>query len=298
MSEGPLQITKTIQDARSCIAQFRQSGETIAVVPTMGYLHAGHMALLARAQASADRVVATIFVNPTQFDAGTDLDNYPRDEARDLVMLQDAKVDMVFMPSANEVYPDGDETVVEVTKLSNKLHGALRPGHFRGVSTVVTRLFNIIQPDYACFGEKDYQQLQVIRRMVRDLAIPVSILPVATVRDEDGLALSSRNARLSLEDRAAAIVLPRALDNMERIAHKPGTTVKEIYTIIADTIRSEPLASLQGLDIVRAESMEDLQDPLCGKIAIMLSVAFGDVLLLDQREITVAASSRSSGKSD
>lgn len=275
----------TIADTRARIRRWRQAGERIAVVPTMGSLHAGHLALVARARAAADRVVVTIFVNPAQFDDAADLAAYPRDAVGDIAQLQAAGVDLLFMPQAAEIYAEGDETIVEVTELSNRLHGSVRPGHFRGVTTVVARLFNIVQADIACFGEKDYQQLQVIRRMTRDLAFPVEILAVPTVRDQDGLALSSRNSRLTPDDRRAAVVLSQALAAAEQHLAAPGATVHSLRELITAMIAGEPRATLSGLDIVRAETLAELDDPLEGRIAIMLSVSFGEVLLLDQREI-------------
>ena len=162
-----MKICRTIAECRAEVAGFRKAGETVGLVPTMGFLHEGHMALVAAAQEATDRVVVTIFVNPTQFGEASDLDAYPRDEERDFEMLCAAGVDCVLVPPVIEVYPEGDETIVETTRMANMLHGLVRPGHFRGVTTVVARLFNFVQPDVACFGEKDYQQLQVIKRMTR-----------------------------------------------------------------------------------------------------------------------------------
>ena len=277
-----MQVCRTISDCRNTIRGFRQKGQTIGLVPTMGFLHAGHMALVAEAKSRADRVVVTIFVNPTQFGQASDLESYPRDEMRDLKMLEKAGVDVVLIPEVEEVYPEGDETIVETTRLANMLHGKVRPGHFRGVTTVVARLFNFVQPDIACFGEKDYQQLQVIKRMTRDLAFPIDIVGVPIVREADGLAMSSRNVRLVAEDRKAALVLSRALDAAEA---QPDKSVEGLRALITEVIGSEPRATLKGLDIVEAETLNDIQGPLTSTTAIMLSVEFGGVLLLDQREI-------------
>ena len=278
-----MQVCRTISDCRAALAEFRLNSETIGLVPTMGFLHAGHMALVAEAKKRADRVVATIFVNPTQFGEASDLDAYPRDEARDLEMLEAAGVDVVLIPEVAEVYPAGDETIVETTRMANVLHGKVRPGHFRGVTTVVARLFNYTQPDVACFGEKDYQQLQVIKRMSRDLGFPVDIIGVPIVREEDGLAMSSRNVRLSPEDRAAALVLSRSLDEAEGSGLR---SVAGLKNLISDIIASEPRAALRGLDIVEAETLNEIEAGYVGPIAIMMSVEFGGVLLLDQRVIT------------
>ncbi|MGH1466872.1 MAG: pantoate--beta-alanine ligase [Cognatishimia sp.] len=277
-----MQVCRTVSDCRKTVAGFRQNGETIGLVPTMGFLHAGHIELVKTAKSQADRVVVTIFVNPTQFGDASDLDAYPRDEARDLAMLKDAGVDLVLIPEVAEVYPEGDETIVETTRMANMLHGLVRPGHFRGVTTVVARLFNFVQPDVACFGEKDYQQLQVIKRMTRDLAFPITIIGVPIVREADGLAMSSRNVRLNAKDRAAALVIARSLAAAEALPEKSVTSLRET---IAQTLNAEPRATIRGLDIVEAETLNDITGPLTSPAAIMLSVEFGGVLLLDQRVI-------------
>ena len=279
-----MKVCRTVAECRETLGQYRRASERIGLVPTMGFLHAGHMALVKEAKRRSDRVVATIFVNPTQFGEAADLDAYPRDEARDLVMLKEAGVDVVLIPEVADVYPAGDETIVETTRMANMLHGKVRPGHFRGVTTVVARLFNFTQPDVACFGEKDYQQLQVIKRMTRDLGFPIEIIGVPIVREADGLAMSSRNVRLSPEDRQAALVLSRALDAAEA---SEAPTVDALRDVIATAIGAEPRATLRGLDIVQAETLNTIGAGYAGPIAIMLSVEFGGVLLLDQRVITL-----------
>ncbi|MDO6799595.1 pantoate--beta-alanine ligase [Shimia thalassica] len=280
-----MEVCRTIADCRTLVRRFRTAGESVGLVPTMGFLHEGHMSLVAAAKEAADRVVVTIFVNPTQFGEAADLESYPRDEARDLEMLEQAGVDVVLIPSVEEVYPGGDETIVETTRMANMLHGLVRPGHFRGVTTVVARLFNFVQPDIACFGEKDYQQLQVIKRMTRDLAFPIDIRGVPTVREPDGLAMSSRNVRLTPEDRAAALVLSQSLTAAEQAAAK-GTTIEALRDLISTTVSAEPRATLCGLDIVGAENLSDLSGDLTSPAAIMISVEFGGILLIDQRVVT------------
>ncbi len=280
-----MEICRTRACIRALADKWRREGEKIALVPTMGYLHAGHMALVERARALGDRVVVWIFVNPAQFGDPEDLAKYPRDTERDLAMLRAAGVDAAFLPEVGEIYPEGDETIVETTRLANILHGEVRPGHFRGVTTVVTRFFNIIRPDFAIFGEKDYQQLQVIRRMVRDLFMDVEIVGVPTVRDRDGLALSSRNVRLSPEDRRAALVLVRALDLGAEMARE-GATTEALAAAIRAMIEAEPRATLRGLDIVHPESLAPLSGPLTGPAAILLSAEFGGILLIDQRVVS------------
>lgn len=279
-----MRICRSISDCRAAVKELRATGETVAMVPTMGFLHAGHMSLVETAKAEADHVVVSIFVNPTQFGESADLDAYPRDEERDLAMLREAGVAMVFLPEVATMYPKSDETIVETTRLANMLHGKVRPGHFRGVTTVVARLFNIVQPDVAVFGEKDYQQLQVIKRMVSDLHMPLTIIGAPTVREADGLAMSSRNVRLSAEDRQAALILSKSLAAAEAAA--TGATVVDLHKVISDTIATEPRAVLKGLDIVAAETLNDIDGPLTGPTAIMISVAFGDILLIDQRVVT------------
>jgi pantoate--beta-alanine ligase len=203
-------VVRTIDEVRAALEPHR-GGKTIALVPTMGAFHGGHIALFRAAGDSADVVVASLFVNPAQFDAAGDLDGYPRDEARDADVARDAGVDLLFVPATAEVYPPGFQTWVDVEQLGAALEGEHRPGHFRAVATVCLKLFNIVRPQLAFFGQKDAQQVAVVKRMVRDLNVDVDVRVVPTVRDEDGLALSSRNARLTPDQRARALALPRAL---------------------------------------------------------------------------------------
>jgi pantoate--beta-alanine ligase len=207
---------RSIAGVREQVRAWHLAGERVAFVPTMGNLHAGHMSLVARARELADRVVVSIFVNPLQFSAGEDLTAYPRTPAEDAALLQAAGVELLFLPDEAEIYPRGREgvTFVEVPGISELLCGASRPGHFRGVATVVCKLFNIVQPDVACFGEKDFQQLAVLRRMVAELDIPVEMVGVPTLRDPDGLAMSSRNGYLNPAERALAPALYQTLQEM------------------------------------------------------------------------------------
>jgi pantoate--beta-alanine ligase len=227
-----VRTARTIAALRADLAAREGS---VGLVPTMGSLHAGHLALFAAARAECDVVVASIFVNPAQFDDTTDLAAYPRDDARDTALAEEAGVDLLFAPPAEEIYPPGFQTWVEVEELSRGLEGSHRPGHFRGVATVCLKLFNIVRPDRAYFGQKDAQQVAVIRRMARDLDLDLTVRAIPTVRDADGLALSSRNARLSPAERKAALALPRALATGDPAAARAALDGLEVdYVEVAD----------------------------------------------------------------
>ena len=276
-----MQICRSIVEMRAAVGAMSGS---IGLVTTMGALHAGHMALV-KAASTHDNVVATIFVNPTQFGDPSDLDTYPRTETEDLALLEQAGVAAVFIPTIGEIYPEGEETIVESTNLANVFHGLVRPGHYRGVATVVTKLFNIIRADAAYFGEKDYQQLAVIRTMVRDLHMPIAIHGVQTVREHDGLAMSSRNIRLTPADRTAAPILIAALTAAE-VMIQDGATVEAAHDIIAATIATEPLATLGAIDIVDPATFAPAAGTPSGPVGIMISAEFGEVMLIDQKEVT------------
>jgi len=279
-----MQVIRTKARMRDISRGWRRSGARVGLVPTMGFLHEGHLSLVRGAQALADRVAVSIFVNPTQFGPSEDFGAYPRDEGRDLALLRAEGVDAVFAPDAAEMYHPDRQTIVETTELARVLMGKLRPGHFRGVATVVTKLFNVVEPDLACFGEKDFQQLAVIRTMVRDLDMPVEIVGVPTVREPDGLAMSSRNVRLTPEDRAAAPVLARALDLAGRLA-ADGATATQITRDVRDAIDAEPRANVQSVDLRDAETLGVVQGRLVRPAVMLLAVRFGVVLLIDQRVI-------------
>ena len=271
---------------RQAMRDWRQGASLVALVPTMGALHDGHLSLVAHARKWLDaqgggQIVASIFVNPTQFGPNEDLATYPRDEENDLALLEQAGCDAVFLPTVADIYRPGAQTVVEVTGLSRMLMGRLRPGHFRGVATVVTKLFNIVQPDAAAFGEKDYQQLAVIRQMVSDLDMPVQILPVPTMREADGLAMSSRNRRLSPAERAAAPVLARALDRAQQMVAE-GAGLPAVRAELRRMIGAEPLAHVRSIDIRDAADLSRIVT-IRRPVVILLAVRFGEVLLIDQR---------------
>ncbi len=285
-----MKVCRAIADYRSEIATYRAAGESVGLVTTMGALHAGHMALVERASAENDRVVTTIFVNPTQFGQAADLERYPRPEAQDIDMFAAAGVDAVLIPTVDEMYPAGDETIVETTRLANMLHGLVRPGHFRGVATVVTKLLNIAMADRAYFGEKDYQQLAVIRRLARDLHMPVGIVGVPTVREPDGLAMSSRNVRLSSRHRREAVALNACLDRAEMLVGG-SSTVADLRSDAFETFDGKSNSGrLVAYDVVDPDTFEPVEGPVNRPIAVMMSVQYGEgdeaVLLIDQREIT------------
>ena len=228
-----MRTLRTISEARQDLQAFRR-GRT-ALVPTMGALHAGHLALIDAARSECDTVVVSLFVNPAQFNETADLAAYPRDEGRDAALAADAGVDILFVPEPDEIYPPGFQTWVDVEELSRGLEGACRPGHFRGVATVCLKLFNIVRPQFAYFGQKDAQQIAVIRRMVRDLNLDLTVKSVPTVRDPDGLALSSRNVLLSEAEREAALALPRALSTRDPAAARAALDALEVdYVEVAD----------------------------------------------------------------
>ena len=252
---------------------------TLALVPTMGALHAGHMALIAEAKARADRVAATIFVNPMQFGANEDLSRYPRREADDAKMLEEAGCDLLWMPSVSAIYPHGFATTVRVSGVSERWEGEARPGHFDGVATVVAKLLLSVRPDVALFGEKDFQQLAVIRRMVRDLAIPAEILAVPTVREGDGLALSSRNAYLLPEERQQALALPRALE-AARAAILSGTKVPDVLAEAQNSLLNGGFSRVDYFALVEAETLEPLDHPH-GEMRLIAAAVIGTTRLID-----------------
>lgn len=284
-----METVKTIAGLRERLRDAKRQGLSIGFVPTMGYLHKGHMELVARARAENDVVVVSIFVNPLQFGANEDLAAYPRDLARDSAMLEAGKVDFLFAPEVTDMYPRPMETVVDVPGLGAELEGAVRPGHFAGVATVVTKLFNIVGPDTAYFGEKDYQQVAIIRRMVEDLAQPVHVVPVATVREADGLACSSRNVYLSQTERAAAVIVPQALAEAERLRGDGITTAAELEAALKAFIETEPLANPEVVAVRDPDTLAPLTEITGRAILVLLFVRIGKTKLLDNRTIAAPA---------
>ena len=266
------------------IVELREWRRTITgalgLVPTMGYLHDGHLSLVRASKTACDHTAATIFVNPTQFGPTEDLSRYPRDEARDLALLEVEGVDAVFIPAVAEMYPDGFDTYVTVEHLTQRLEGASRPTHFRGVTTVVMKLLQIAQPDRAYFGQKDAQQLAVVRRMVRDLDVPVEIVGMPIVREPDGLALSSRNVYLTPEQRQAALVLNRALRHAEKRFADGERDAAILRGEMEAMIRAEPLAEIDYVSIAGANTLDELDRIDCPALS-SLAVRFGSTRLID-----------------
>ena len=267
----------TIAEMRRALAGVQGS---VGLVPTMGYLHAGHMALVERARRENDVVVVSIFVNPTQFGPNEDYGRYPRDLGRDLAMLREAGVDFVFTPEPSEMYPEGFCSFVSVEGLSEKLEGAFRPGHFRGVATVVAKLFNIVPAQRAYFGQKDAQQVVVIRRMARDLNFPHEIVTVPTVREPDGLALSSRNVYLNPEQRRSALVLSRALFAARELYERGERDAREIRSAMRAMLDAEPGVTTDYVTVSDPESLEELER-IEGPALVALAARVGDTRLID-----------------
>jgi len=265
---------------RAYLRAARKDDKRIGFVPTMGAFHEGHLTLMRRARADCDIVVVSVFVNPTQFGPGEDFERYPRDLARDSRLAQQVGVDALFTPTVEEIYPAGAQMVVEVPVLAARWEGEARPGHFRGVATVCAKLFQIVQPDRAYFGQKDYQQLKVVERLVADLHIPLTVVPVPTVREEDGLAMSSRNAYLSAEERRAATVLHRALTRAESLFESGERSGKVLRAALTETLTSEPLAKPDYAAIADAETLEPLETVEDRAVAL-LAVRIGATRLID-----------------
>jgi pantoate--beta-alanine ligase len=281
-SRNDMLVIESIADMRQWSEWQRRRRQRIVLVPTMGFLHEGHLCLVRAARLRGDLVVASIFVNPAQFGPGEDFTSYPRDFERDRGMLEAEKVDVLFHPSTAEIYPAGAQTFVEVEKLSAPLCGAARPGHFRGVATVVAKLFNIVQPHMAIFGEKDYQQLQVIRRMVRDLGMGVEIVGHPIVREPDGLAMSSRNLYLNGAERQAALCLSRALCKAERLVRRGEVSAAAIVKRVLAEINNQPLATVDYVEICDAETL-GVVDEVRQPVLLALAVRIGKARLIDNR---------------
>ena len=275
-----MELVTTVEEVRSRVKQWKKEGLTVGLVPTMGYLHDGHKSLIDRAVKENDRVVVSDFVNPTQFGENEDLGSYPRDIERDSKLCEEAGATLIFHPAPEEMYAPDYCTFVDMNKLTDVLCGKTRPIHFSGVCSVVSKLFNIVTPDRAYFGQKDAQQLAVIRRMVRDLNFGIEIVGCPIVREPDGLALSSRNTYLNTEERKAALVLSQALKLGKDMMESGETDAVKIRKAMVEHIEKEPLARIDYVEIVDADSLESVQK-IENKVLTAMAVYIGNTRLID-----------------
>jgi len=284
-----LQQVTAIEEVRQFVRQARREGKRIGFVPTMGYLHEGHISLVKTARETCDAVVMSIFVNPLQFGPNEDFERYPRDIERDRRLAAEAGVHLLFTPDVAEMYPREVLTTVSVSKISEPLCGASRPGHFEGVATVVMKLFQIVQPDAAFFGQKDAQQLAVITQMVRDLSVPVDIVPCPIIREPDGLAMSSRNVYLNPEERSQALVLYRSLKRAEEMLGS-GVPLQDIRAEMIRLIEAEPLAEIDYVEVMNYPELTPAASANHGdQILFALAVRFGRTRLIDNWIATIEA---------
>lgn len=278
--------TGFIKELRAHVQGEKRKGKKIAIVPTMGYLHRGHLSLVEEAKRAGAFVVMSIFVNPLQFGPKEDFGRYPRDLERDSSLAEEAGVDLLFHPALEEMYPEPMLTLVEVKELDAVLCGKSRPGHFTGVATVVAKLFNIVQPDLAFFGQKDYQQVQVIRRMVSDLNMPVEVRSVPIARAEDGLALSSRNVYLSPQQRAEAVVLYQSLEEGAAAIRKGERSARALENLIRAKIKAESSGDIDYVEVRDAADLKEVTE-IEGPVVIALAVKFGQTRLIDNKVVEV-----------
>ncbi|WP_022669856.1 pantoate--beta-alanine ligase [Hippea alviniae] len=276
-----MRIIYSADEMQQIANKYRELGKKIGFVPTMGYLHEGHLSLVRKAKEDNDVVFVSIFVNPLQFAPNEDLDKYPRDLRRDEELLKEEGVDFLFYPAVEKMYPDGFQTYVEVEKLTKVLEGKSRPTHFKGVTTVVLKLFNITKPHRAYFGKKDAQQLLVIRRMVKDLNLDIDVVGMPIVREEDGLAMSSRNKYLNEEERKQAVCLYKSLKKAEELINSGETDAKEIIDEMKKVIKSYPLAEIDYISINRLSDLEELKTIEKGNTLVSLAVRIGQTRLID-----------------
>lgn len=283
-----MQTITTVAELRYALAQARAGGKRVGFVPTMGYLHDGHLALASASRAQSDVTVVSIFVNPTQFGPNEDLSTYPRDLLRDEDLCRDAGVAIVFAPDAREVYQAGFATFIDPGELANALCGAFRPGHFRGVATVVCKLFNMVQPDAAFFGQKDFQQCALIRRMIVDLNLPIEIVTVPTVREPDGLAISSRNRYLSAEERRRAVVISRGLFAAAEKFRSDERNAERLMAVAREQLNA--VDRLQYLELVGGHMLKPVESPLRRAAALCAAAYVGSTRLIDNVILSSSAS--------
>ena len=279
-------LVKDVEEMKYLSRRWREDGYTIGFVPTMGYLHEGHLSLVRKAREDNDKVVVSIFVNPTQFGPNEDYNRYPRDLERDMKLLEPIGVDAVFYPSVEQMYPEGYRTYVEVVDITERLCGASRPGHFRGVTTVCMKLFNIVMPHRAYFGKKDFQQYVVIKTMVRDLNMDLEIVPMPIVREPDGLAMSSRNTYLSPEERKAATCLYRSLKRAVELYEAGERDAAKIREEVVKVIEAEPLAKIDYAEVVDPETFRPVKKVEKGTL-VALAVFVGPARLIDNVQLGV-----------
>ena len=275
-----MEIIRTVREMQRWSEDQRLERKTVAFVPTMGFLHEGHLSLVREAKNRGDVVVVSIFVNPMQFNQSSDFDKYPRDEGQDERALETLGTDVLFMPPPAEIYPDSYQSAVEVEKVSQPLCGAFRPGHFRGVTTVVAKLFNMVKPHCALFGEKDFQQCVVIKRMVKDLNFDIDIITLPTVREDDGLAMSSRNARLSADERETSLCVSRALTTAQELVSGGQSSPAVILQAVQQVLTQDAEVRVEYASLCHPETLEEVGQ-IAGPTLLAIAVWVGDVRLID-----------------
>lgn len=280
-----MKTIETVAEMQRWSDEQRRAGQTVAFVPTMGFLHEGHLSLVRRAREVGTHVVVSIFVNPMQFNQPTDYDAYPHDKEKDVRLLKDLETQVLFMPSAKDIYPVGFQSSVEVSEMAKPLCGAVRPGHFKGVTTVVAKLFNMVKPHYALFGEKDFQQCTVIRRMVEDLNFDVEIVVMPTVREPDGLAMSSRNARLSEAQRESSLRLFAALSAAQQLAAEGQREAGALLACVRDTLAADKVLKIEYVSLCDPRTLLDV-DQVSRPARLAIAVWIGDVRLIDNCLVT------------
>jgi pantoate--beta-alanine ligase len=281
-----MKIIETISELREQLDEARSEGKRIGLVPTMGYFHEGHLSLMEAARAETDLVVTSIFVNPLQFGPREDFDGYPRDFARDSMLAEKVGVDLIFQPSVGEMYPEGATTTLDVGRIGEIVEGAIRPGHFNGVATVCTKLFNIAQPHKAFFGQKDAQQLSVIRKVVRDLAMNIDIVDCPTVREADGLAMSSRNVYLTSDDRKAAPALAEALFSASALVQEGARSAASIKACVRERLSQESSVKLQYVEVTEENGFEPVEN-ISGRLVVSIAAFIGTTRLIDNVRVDV-----------
>lgn len=275
-----IKVVSTVDETRAQIKEWKKQGLTVGLVPTMGYLHEGHQSLIKKAVDENDKVVVSIFVNPIQFAPNEDLETYPRDLEADKKLCDSTGADLIFHPTPNEMYPDGFSTHIQMDNLTKELCGKTRPTHFGGVCTVVGKLFNVVKPDKAYFGQKDAQQLAIIKRMVRDLNFDLEIVSCPIIREPDGLAKSSRNTYLSADERKAALILSKSIELGKELVANGEKNAQNIIKAMTDKIKTEPLARIDYVNVVDALNIEPI-DVIKGEALVAIAVYIGKTRLID-----------------